>query len=100
MSGVGVIVSDPWLQSQLTQVELRSLNSKMVCFYSKCRDDERAINMKRVLNPWERNENHTLCLNSVRAVGCSVVNIGTHDMAEGRIQLLADLSLKKMASAY
>lgn len=26
---VGVIVSDPWLQSQLTQVELRSLNSKV-----------------------------------------------------------------------
>ena len=47
--------------------------------------DERAINTKRVLNPWERNENHTLCLNSARAVGCSVVNIGTHDLAEGRI---------------
>lgn len=29
MSGVGVIVSDPLLQSQLTQVELRSLNSKV-----------------------------------------------------------------------
>ena len=29
MSGAGVIVSDPWLQSQLTQVELRSLNSKV-----------------------------------------------------------------------
>ncbi|CAN6811313.1 unnamed protein product [Brassica oleracea] len=28
MSGVGVIVSDPWLQSQLTQVELCSLYSK------------------------------------------------------------------------
>ncbi|XP_010443166.1 PREDICTED: fimbrin-3-like [Camelina sativa] len=71
--------------------------------------DERAINTKRVLNPWERNENHTLCLNSAKAVGCSVVNIGTQDLAEGRphlvlglisqlikIQLLADLSLKKM----
>ncbi|KAF8116909.1 hypothetical protein N665_0014s0169 [Sinapis alba] len=71
--------------------------------------DERAINMKSVLNPWERNENHTLCLNSAKAVGCSVVNIGTQDLAEGRphlvlglisqlvkIQLLAGLSLKKM----
>ncbi|KAG7541357.1 Calponin homology domain [Arabidopsis thaliana x Arabidopsis arenosa] len=70
--------------------------------------DERAINTKRVLNPWERNENHTLCLNSAKAVGCSVVNIGTQDLAEGRphlvlglisqlikIQLLADLNLKK-----
>ncbi|KAL3653250.1 Fimbrin-2 [Castilleja foliolosa] len=70
--------------------------------------DERAINTKRMLNPWERNENHTLCLNSARAIGCTVVNIGTQDFIEGRrhlvlgvisqiikIQLLADLSLKK-----
>ncbi|XP_034925054.1 fimbrin-1 isoform X2 [Populus alba] len=70
--------------------------------------DERAINTKRVLNPWERNENHTLCLNSAKAIGCTVVNIGTQDLVEGRphlllglisqiikIQLLADLSLKK-----
>ncbi|THU60338.1 hypothetical protein C4D60_Mb07t11600 [Musa balbisiana] len=66
--------------------------------------DERAINTKRVLNPWERNENHTLCLNSAKAIGCTVVNIGTQDLVEGRphlvlgfdisnikIQLLADL---------
>lgn len=70
--------------------------------------DERAINTKRVLNPWERNENHTLCLNSAKAIGCTVVNIGTQDLIEGRphlvlgllsqiikVQLLADLSLKK-----
>ncbi|XP_068645298.1 fimbrin-2-like [Aristolochia californica] len=70
--------------------------------------DERAINTKRVLNPWEKNENHTLCLNSAKAIGCTVVNIGTQDLAEGRphlvvglisqiikIQLLADLNLKK-----
>ncbi|KAA8526568.1 hypothetical protein F0562_008229 [Nyssa sinensis] len=70
--------------------------------------DERAINTKGVLNPWERNENHTLCLNSAKAIGCTVVNIGTQDLAEARphlvlglisqiikIQLLADLNLKK-----
>ncbi|KAG0488669.1 hypothetical protein HPP92_007480 [Vanilla planifolia] len=70
--------------------------------------DERAINTKKVLNPWERNENHTLCLNSAKAIGCTVVNIGTQDLVEGRphlvlglisqiikIQLLADLNLKK-----
>ncbi|CAJ1971607.1 unnamed protein product [Sphenostylis stenocarpa] len=70
--------------------------------------DERAINTKRVLNPWERNENHTLGLNSAKAIGCTVVNIGTQDLIEGRphlvlglisqvikIQLLADLNLKK-----
>ncbi|KAL5581734.1 hypothetical protein UlMin_014176 [Ulmus minor] len=70
--------------------------------------DERAINTKAVLNPWERNENHTLCLNSAKAIGCTVVNIGTQDLIEARphlllglisqiikIQLLADLNLKK-----
>ncbi|XP_071730253.1 fimbrin-1-like [Rutidosis leptorrhynchoides] len=70
--------------------------------------DERAINTKRVLNPWERNENHTLCLNSAKAIGCTVVNIGTQDLVEGRphlvlglisqiikIQLLADLNFRK-----
>ncbi|CAN7089556.1 unnamed protein product [Brassica rapa subsp. narinosa] len=70
--------------------------------------DERAINTKSMLNPWERNENHTLCLNSAKAIGCTVVNIGTQDIIEGRrhlvlgvisqiikIQLLADLNLKK-----
>ncbi|GAB2298121.1 Fimbrin-2 [Dionaea muscipula] len=70
--------------------------------------DERAINMKGMLNPWERIENHTLCLNSAKAIGCTVVNIGTQDIIEGRhhlvlgliaqiikIQLLADLDLKK-----
>ncbi|CAA7396156.1 unnamed protein product [Spirodela intermedia] len=70
--------------------------------------DERAINTKALLNPWERNENHTLCLNSAKAIGCTVVNIGTEDLIEGRphlvlglisqiikIQLLADVNLKK-----
>ncbi|KAK9088036.1 hypothetical protein Syun_030430 [Stephania yunnanensis] len=70
--------------------------------------DERTINTKTHLNPWERNENHTLCLNSAKAIGCTVVNIGTQDIIEGRrhlvlglisqiikIQLLADLNLRK-----
>ncbi|KAF7145761.1 hypothetical protein RHSIM_Rhsim04G0015900 [Rhododendron simsii] len=70
--------------------------------------DDRAINTKRVLNPWERNENHTLCLNSAKAIGCTVVNIGEQDLVDGRphlllglisqiikIQLLADLNLRK-----
>ncbi|OMO52954.1 hypothetical protein CCACVL1_28986 [Corchorus capsularis] len=183
----GVIVSDPWLQSQFTQVELRTLKSKaylnlqgraiektggtkssflkattttvhhainesekasyvahingylaedkflkdylpidpstnelfdlakngvLLCKLINVAVpgtiDERAINTKKVLNPWERNENHTLCLNSAKAIGCTVVNIGAHDLVEGRhhlvlglisqiikIQLLADLNLKK-----
>ncbi|KAJ0972452.1 hypothetical protein J5N97_020411 [Dioscorea zingiberensis] len=70
--------------------------------------DGAAINTKKVLNPWEKNENHTLCLNSAKAIGCTVVNIGTQDLAEGRphlvlglisqiikIQLLADVNLSR-----
>lgn len=49
--------------------------------------DERAINTKTVLNPWERNENHTLGLNSAKAIGCTVVNIGTQDFIEGRVSI-------------
>lgn len=48
--------------------------------------DERAINTKKVLNPWERNENHTLGLNSAKAIGCTVVNIGTQDLVEARVR--------------
>ena len=55
--------------------------------------DERAINTKRVLNPWEKNENHTLCLNSAKAIGCTVVNIGTQDLAEGRVSIPVSYSL-------
>jgi plastin-1 len=47
--------------------------------------DERAINTKKDPNPWERNENHTLCLNSAKAIGCTVVNIGTQDLIEARV---------------
>ncbi|CAN6572065.1 unnamed protein product [Malus baccata var. baccata] len=68
--------------------------------------DERAIHTKAVLNPWERNENHTLCLNSAKAIGCTVVSIGTQDLVGPHlvlglisqiinIQLFADLNLKK-----
>lgn len=57
--------------------------------------DERAINTKRVLNPWERNENHTLCLNSAKAIGCTVVNIGTQDLIEGRVSC-ADLAIHRI----
>ncbi|KAL8494499.1 hypothetical protein ACS0TY_025343 [Phlomoides rotata] len=53
--------------------------------------DERAINTKKVLNSWERNENHTLCLNSAKAIGSTVVNIGTQDLVEARPHLVVGL---------
>ncbi|KAJ6416968.1 hypothetical protein OIU84_002785 [Salix udensis] len=53
--------------------------------------DERVVSTKRVLNPWERNGNHTLCLNSAKAIGCTVVNIGTQHLVERRPHLLLGL---------
>ncbi|XP_024545636.1 fimbrin-1 [Selaginella moellendorffii] len=53
--------------------------------------DERALNMKKNLNPWEKIENQTLCLNSAKAIGCSVVNIGTEDLIAGRSHLVLGL---------
>ena len=54
--------------------------------------DERAINTKRNLSLWERNENHTLCLNSAKAIGCTVVNIGAQDLVDGRVSIFVNLS--------
>ncbi|KAK6947011.1 Calponin homology domain [Dillenia turbinata] len=98
---------DPFLKDHLP-LDPASDDLKLINVAVPGTIDERAINTKRVLNPWEQNENHTLCLNSAKAIGCTVVNIGTQDLVEGRphlvlglisqiikIQLLADLNLRK-----
>ena len=59
--------------------------------------DERTLNMKEKLNPWERSENNTLCLNSAKAIGCSVVNIGTQDLGDGRVSLILESLLSRIA---
>ncbi|KAL9657911.1 hypothetical protein ABK040_015966 [Willaertia magna] len=59
------------------------------------------------MNPWERNENHGLAINSSKAVGCRIVNIQPEFIDEGRpyivlgliwqiikIGLLNDINLK------
>jgi plastin-1 len=58
--------------------------------------DERAINTKKDPNPWERNENHNLCLNSARAIGCTIVNIGTQDLIEARVCVLCEYCISKV----
>ncbi|KJE88506.1 fimbrin [Capsaspora owczarzaki ATCC 30864] len=44
--------------------------------------DERAIN-KTKLSVYKTHENQTLALNSAKAIGCNIVNIGATDMCEG-----------------
>ncbi|XP_069133619.1 plastin-1-like [Argopecten irradians] len=44
--------------------------------------DERTIN-KTKLNPFHRTENQNLAINSARAIGCTVINIGPMDIENG-----------------
>lgn len=52
--------------------------------------DERVINLKKP-NPWQRNENHTLAINSAKAIGVQTVNIGPVDLNEGRPHIVLGL---------
>eukprot|EP01137_Pigoraptor_chileana_P015365 Opistho-2@71190 len=52
--------------------------------------DERAINKKK-LNTYTIHENQTLSLNSAKAIGCSVVNIGAQDLIDGKSHLVLGL---------
>lgn len=52
--------------------------------------DERVLNKKN-LSHFKIMENQNLCINSAKAVGCNVVNIGPHDLVEGRPYLLMGL---------
>jgi len=45
------------------------LHSKLINIAVPGTIDERAINTKKELNPWERTENLSLCLNSAKAIG-------------------------------
>lgn len=52
--------------------------------------DERALN-KTNLNPFRIIENQTLCINSAKAIGCNVINIGHSDLTEGKPHLVLGL---------
>jgi len=52
--------------------------------------DERVIN-KTNLNPFRIIENQTLAINSAKAIGCNVVNIGHSDLVEGKTHLVLGL---------
>eukprot|EP00026_Physarum_polycephalum_P004909 Phypoly_transcript_04934.p1 GENE.Phypoly_transcript_04934~~Phypoly_transcript_04934.p1 ORF type:complete len:590 (+),score=77.65 Phypoly_transcript_04934:98-1867(+) len=52
--------------------------------------DERVLN-KTNLSHFKVMENQVLCINSAKSVGCNVVNIGPHDLVEGRPYLLMGL---------
>jgi len=53
--------------------------------------DERVINTKAKMNVYEQTENNNLCINSAKAIGCSVINLGSLDIIEGRPHLVLGL---------
>ncbi|XP_074860892.1 plastin-1 isoform X2 [Carettochelys insculpta] len=63
---------------------------KMINFSQPDTIDERAINKKK-LTPFTISENLNLALNSASAIGCTVVNIGSQDLKEGKPHLVLGL---------
>jgi plastin-1 len=56
--------------------------------------DERVLNFgtaTKKLSPFQMTENNNLVVNSAKAIGCSVVNIGAQDIIEGREHLILGL---------
>ncbi|KAJ1909489.1 fimbrin [Tieghemiomyces parasiticus] len=53
--------------------------------------DERVLNRGKKLSPFQVIENNNLVVNSAKAIGCSVVNIGSQDLIEGREHLILGL---------
>ena len=53
--------------------------------------DERVLNLKKPLNPFQITENNNVVINSAKAIGCSVVNIGSQDLSEGKHILVSNL---------
>lgn len=53
--------------------------------------DERVLNTGDKLNPFQMTENNNLVINSAKAIGCSVVNIGSQDLIEGKDYLVMGL---------
>jgi hypothetical protein len=53
--------------------------------------DERAINKGDKMNAFKVTENQNLAINSAKAIGCNVVNIGHADLTEGKVHLVLGL---------
>ncbi|KAG0244929.1 hypothetical protein BGW41_005528 [Actinomortierella wolfii] len=53
--------------------------------------DERVLNVKSKLSNFQIIENNNVAINSAKAIGCSVVNIGPQDIMDGREHLILGL---------
>lgn len=53
--------------------------------------DERTINKGANLNTFKITENQNLAINSAKAIGCNVINVGAKDLMEGKVHLVLGL---------
>ncbi|KAG0356893.1 hypothetical protein BGZ54_000562 [Gamsiella multidivaricata] len=53
--------------------------------------DERVLNVKNKLSNFQIIENNNVAINSAKAIGCSIVNIGPQDIMDGREHLILGL---------
>ncbi|GAN08318.1 conserved hypothetical protein [Mucor ambiguus] len=53
--------------------------------------DERVLNAGKKINNFQMVENNNIVINSAKAIGCSVVNVGSTDLMEGREHLILGL---------
>ncbi|XP_072264020.1 plastin-1 isoform X2 [Pyxicephalus adspersus] len=81
---------DPSNNGLFTSLRDGILLCKMINLSQPDTIDERAIN-KTKLTPFTISENINLALNSASAIGCTVVNIGAHDLQEGKPHLVLGL---------
>jgi len=100
----GVLDGDPDIGSRLP------IPTDTMQIFDECRDglllcklindsvpetiDIRVLNMptaKRPLNNFQITENNNIVITSAKAIGCSVVNIGSSDIADGREHLILGL---------
>jgi len=89
-----VLPIDPTDMSLFTKCSDGLLLCKLINYSVPDTIDERALNLRKGtkdLNTFEKTENLNLCINSAKAIGCSVVNIGSQDIIEGRPYLILGL---------
>ncbi|XP_069474368.1 plastin-1 [Ambystoma mexicanum] len=85
-----LIPMDPADSSLFKSLRDGILLCKMINLSQPDTIDERAINKKK-LTPFTMSENLNLALNSASAIGCTVVNIGSQDLQEGKPHLVLGL---------
>ncbi|PVV00980.1 hypothetical protein BB560_004619 [Smittium megazygosporum] len=65
--------------------------SKLINYSAPDTIDERVLNRSKKMSVFQITENNNLVVNSAKAIGCVVVNIGSQDIAEGREHLILGL---------